>query len=84
MSDEWRNQAACSGLPTKLFYPERGDRAPTARAVCRGCPVSDDCLEYAFREDVRHGIFGGKTEDERQSIRRRRNKQRKEAKLNES
>jgi WhiB family redox-sensing transcriptional regulator len=42
-----------------------------AREVCRGCPVKDPCLQWALESGVDHGVWGGLTEDERRSFRRR-------------
>lgn len=36
------------------------------------CKVSDQCLEYALTNNIRDGIWGGKTRDERKAIRRTR------------
>jgi len=70
----WMERAACRGLSTDLFFPERGGGADTraAKAVCAACPVSDDCYEYAFGSNERHGIWGGTSERERRRIRRQR------------
>jgi len=68
----WMERAACRGLPTDLFFPERGADTRAAKAVCAACPVSDDCYEYAFASHERHGIWGGTSERERRRIRRQR------------
>jgi WhiB family redox-sensing transcriptional regulator len=71
---DWREQAACADYPNQLFFPG-GDasEATVARAkgVCAVCPVIEDCLEYAFETNQRAGIWGGTTEDERRSLRRK-------------
>jgi hypothetical protein len=41
----------------------------TAKAICNVCPERLACLEYALREGISIGIWGGKTEDERNQIR---------------
>ena len=71
---DWRTRTACAGFPNELFFP-RGD-APSrvierALAVCSICPVAADCLEYALETNQRSGIWGGTTEDERRSLRRK-------------
>ncbi|MDN5915126.1 MAG: WhiB family transcriptional regulator [Pseudonocardia sp.] len=43
------------------------DSAP-ARAVCGGCPVRAECLEYALRVGEDFGIWGGLDEAERRSL----------------
>lgn len=72
---EWRAHAACSGYPNTLFFPsqETPDNASVARAkaICSVCPVMDDCLEYSLESNQRSGIWGGTTEKERKSVRRK-------------
>lgn len=70
MTATWRNQAACAGMNPDLFYPERGATLAHAKAVCAGCPVAADCLDHALTNGERHGIWGGKSEQERGRIRR--------------
>ena len=69
---EWRSQANCLGVDPNLFFPERGASTREAKAVCRGCVVKDDCLEYAMVNAERFGIWGGLSERERRSLRRQR------------
>jgi WhiB family redox-sensing transcriptional regulator len=59
VSDEWREHAACKGLPTDWWFPERGDTAAAAKAICAACPVREPCLQYAVVHDVRVGVWGG-------------------------
>lgn len=68
----WRARAACRGADPNLFFPERGESTAAAKAVCNGCPVASECLDYALDAGEKHGIYGGKSEKERRSIRRRR------------
>lgn len=73
----WRTQAACLSHDPELFFAG-GESGPTqaalqrARAVCSGCPVRMDCLEYALETGPRYGIWGGMTQDEIRALRRRR------------
>lgn len=56
----WTDQAACKGMDPELFLPQRGDNntANTAKAVCKTCPIINDCLDYAvFHNAI--GIWGG-------------------------
>ena len=39
--------------------------------ICRGCPVSAECLEWALETRVRYGIWGGTTERERRRMLRK-------------
>lgn len=82
--DTWRASAACRDIDTELFFPlgETGDaleQAERAKAICRTCPVQEECLDYALTANEQAGIWGGATEAERRSIRRRRARQRRSA-----
>jgi WhiB family redox-sensing transcriptional regulator len=68
----WQMQANCLGVDPDLFFPERGASTKEAKAVCRGCVVRDDCLEYALANGEKFGIWGGLSERERRRIRRQR------------
>jgi WhiB family redox-sensing transcriptional regulator len=69
-AQNWRLAAACRGLDPKLFFPERGEDASTAKAVCARCPVRAECLADGFAE--KSGIWGGTSERERRQLRRTR------------
>ena len=72
---DWRARAACAGYPNNLFFPsiEGADDASErrAKAVCAVCPVAEDCLQYALETNQRSGIWGGTSETERKSLRRK-------------
>lgn len=42
-----------------------------AKGICAVCPVIEDCLEYALETNQRAGIWGGTSEKERKSLRRK-------------
>jgi WhiB family redox-sensing transcriptional regulator len=42
-----------------------------AKAVCRECAVATSCLEYAIKENQDTGVWGGLSEDERKSLKRK-------------
>lgn len=67
---EWSERAACKDLAGDIFFPDRGTSAAPAKAVCAGCPVRLECLDYALKAKERFGIWGGLSERERQRIRR--------------
>ncbi|MGH8896463.1 MAG: WhiB family transcriptional regulator [Egibacteraceae bacterium] len=77
----WRDQAACVGDDTERFFPagstggEAAAHIAEAKVVCAGCKVSQHCLDYALDTGQHDGIWGGKTEDERRSLRRKRQRQ---------
>ncbi|OEJ43110.1 WhiB family transcriptional regulator [Streptomyces agglomeratus] len=74
---DWRHEAACRREDPDLFFPI-GTGGPAllqieqAKAVCRRCPVLDECLEWALEGGQDMGVCGGLTEDERRAVKRRR------------
>ena len=68
----WQLDANCLGVDPDLFFPERGASTREAKAVCHGCTVRLDCLEYALANGEKFGIWGGLSERERRRIRRQR------------
>lgn len=71
MSD-WQDYAACKGTNTDLFFTERGAETSQAKKVCLTCPVRLQCLEYAFANGEKFGIWGGLSERQRRRIRKQR------------
>ncbi|WP_346618553.1 WhiB family transcriptional regulator [Blastococcus montanus] len=67
--DEWRLDALCAETDPEAFFPEKGGSTRDAKRVCAGCPVRDECLEYALASDERFGIWGGLSERERRRVR---------------
>ena len=71
----WRESAKCRFAEPELFFPE-GDPDPDdqtvkqAKAMCRACPVREDCLLFALETKQVDGIWGGTTEIERRRLRR--------------
>jgi WhiB family redox-sensing transcriptional regulator len=73
---DWRARSACLQVNPELFFPI-GSTGPAvrqvdqAKLVCQRCEVRRACLEWALEEKQDHGVWGGLTEDERRSLRRR-------------
>lgn len=70
---EWRTKAACLGMPTKVFFLERGDSSKEAKTICSTCPVKTACLDEAVHMNPiydTYGIYGGKSSRERNKIRK--------------
>jgi hypothetical protein len=71
----WRDHAACRGVPNEVFYPSWGTSYAVARWYCGHCPVRSECLDAAMQEeagknrDHRCGMRGGLTGDERHKAR---------------
>jgi len=72
-TEGWRDDAACGGTETALFFPagEEETLAEAAKSVCAACPVSEDCLQYAIATNQSEGVWGGLTGAERRRLRRR-------------
>lgn len=69
---EWMDRGECIGLSADFFHPRRGQPTEPAKAICAGCPVQKDCLEYALVNFLKVGVWGGTSERERRLIRRER------------
>jgi WhiB family redox-sensing transcriptional regulator len=64
---EWMRRAACRDRQDLDFF-EMYPRSRMKRAcvaVCDTCPVVSQCLNYAVQNEIWHGIWGGKTPNER-------------------
>lgn len=73
MFDTTLAKCAEPSINPDIFMPEGKDylRATRdAKAVCSGCPLVEQCLKYAIRNDE-WGIWGGTTQRERKYLRSR-------------
>ncbi len=73
----WRFAGACRSADPDLFFPVPGTRredrqTARAKAVCAGCAVRRECLEFALSQSQIYGIWGGTTVEDRRRARRRR------------
>ncbi len=66
----WQDSAACIGADTAIFFPESGDPVGPAKALCRACPVREQCLADALERGEVHGVWGGLSAKERRKYRR--------------
>lgn len=73
---DWRDSAACLEVDPELFFPI-GNTGPAlaqieeAKKVCRRCVVVDTCLRWALDNGQDAGVWGGTSEEERRSLKRR-------------
>lgn len=65
----WRLQAECLGADTETFYPGKGENTSKARLICFQCPSRVPCAEFAIRNNLRDGIFGGLSHHDRKDVR---------------
>lgn len=71
---DWRAAGACMRADPDLFFPVSAtgralEQIAKAKAICAGCQVRQQCLDFARKHDVAHGIWGGTTPEDRQQAR---------------
>lgn len=69
---DWMLEGNCRHEDSSTFFPKDGVGVQVALAICTTCPVKTPCLEYALRNHIAHGVWGGASERERRRISRRR------------
>jgi WhiB family transcriptional regulator, redox-sensing transcriptional regulator len=74
---DWRHKAICKDEDPELFFPiGKAGRSialqvADAKVVCDRCPVTTDCLSWVLKSGQDGGVWGGMSEDERRSLKRR-------------
>lgn len=73
----WSDRAACQKEHAELFFPvgqgpQAMQRTVEAKAICRTCPVTEQCLEWALETRQDTGVWGGLSEKERRRLHGRR------------
>jgi len=71
----WQVRGACREEDPALFYHRDGERGGAvearehaAKAICRRCPVIQECAAYALSSQEPYGVWGGMTESERERL----------------
>lgn len=69
----WREKAACYGRDTNDFFPESSGgfssiSVSKCRLVCYRCKVRKQCLDFAVRNHINHGVWGGMSVTDRRKI----------------
>ncbi len=67
--DAWKADGLCRQVDPDMWFPEKGGSTRTAKRLCGECTVAAECLAYALEHDERYGIWGGKSELDRQKLR---------------
>ena len=74
--EAWKLDALCRGIddPIAVFFPASGQPGTLAKALCRSCRVSAECLDFALEWPASHdsGIWAGTNIRDRRALRRRR------------
>lgn len=68
--EDWYERALCPQTDPDAFFPEKGGSTKEAKKICLGCPVKQQCLQWALDNDERFGIWGGLSERERRRLKR--------------
>ena len=66
----WQDLAACAEVDGDLFFPNESTPSSLARALCRECPVTVECLSVAMVERIEFGIWGGLNVSQRRLLRK--------------
>lgn len=65
----WQKSALCAQVDPDSFFPGKGESPRVAKALCRKCPVQQECLEYALEHDTDFGVWGGASPVQRRRMR---------------
>lgn len=80
LTPDWMLHAACKGKSHEDFFladepqfqDSRREKELAGLKVCQGCPVTEECLDYAIANRIHSGVWGGKITRERKAIARKR------------
>jgi WhiB family redox-sensing transcriptional regulator len=66
----WHGGAACKKVPAVSWFPDHGESAAEAKAICAGCPVLEECRVWALAQGPKlQGIWAGLSRLERAQTR---------------
>jgi WhiB family redox-sensing transcriptional regulator len=72
MDNEWMARGNCRLEPPSTFFPSDGVGVEVAKRICEDCAEKAPCLEYALRNRIDHGVWGGASERQRRRILKKR------------
>jgi len=83
---DWRARGACLSADPDLFFPVSASglslrQERRAKAVCAGCQVREECLQYALDSAQPVGVWGGLNAAELTRLRRNRQRAQRRAAL---
>lgn len=73
MPGDWVDDAVCDTGTAETFFPTSGENQTTvkhAKWICAGCPVRTECLDFAIENNIRDGVWGMATPNEREALRK--------------
>lgn len=68
VTGDWQDRALCRTVNADIFFAPGATQEYRAKVVCKTCPVRWECLAYALRYKVEHGVWGGMTDRERRRV----------------
>ena len=68
---DWRARALCAQYDPELWFDDTPQGERRALAICRECPVINECLADVLPDTWREGTAGGTTYAQRRAMRRR-------------
>lgn len=77
--EEWMRKSACQRSDPTPWFSDKEEDQLQAKEFCNAeCSVRLECLAYAFKNNIEHGVWGGLKESERRTMRKKKHKQLKE------
>ena len=67
---EWRDRAACKGADLDAFFPRHGHIPTEVKELCATCPVKQNCLDFAVKNRIVDGYWGGMSPKQRRRVAR--------------
>lgn len=65
----WHKDAVCTNHEPELWFPVSVRQAWLPVNICNNeCPVRAECLKWALDKQVKYGVWGGKTEQQRERM----------------
>ena len=65
----WHRHGLCQEHPEVSWFPNKNEPAVSAKAICRRCPVSNECLDYALSVGPSlEGIWAATSKRERRHL----------------
>lgn len=61
-SDDFLASALCREYDVSIFFPTGGSAGNKAKKICDQCSVKIECLEYAIKNNIDYGMWGGVSE----------------------
>lgn len=69
---QWVKQGACREDPEAMFPGTNDADIEAAKAICRSCPVIQQCGQWALATRESTGVLGGMSEAQRRNLLRQR------------